>query len=259
MDAHLVPTPVQALAAPQLADLLRQGANPPAAGTRWVTLGVLALHLAGLWALMQVPAVRQAARAAVPLVFSLVTPQPTPEPPPAAPTAPVPPRSVVPTRLVPAPPRPAPAAPPVLATAPEAPAAFTSASVPLATPLPPTTATADAPPAPVAAAAPAQTAPPLPTPAPRLLPASAVSYLVAPPVEVPLTSRRLGETGTVLLRVLVGTDGRPQRITLHKGSGHARLDEQALWAMGQARFKPQTDNGQPVAWIVIAPLAYELD
>ncbi|EHR69373.1 TonB family protein [Burkholderiales bacterium JOSHI_001] len=257
-----MPTAPPALNAITLADALGQGGGHKAASTRWVALGVLAMHLAGLWALLQVPAVRQAARDAVPLVFSLVTPQPKSEPPPPAPTPLPPPSPVVPARVATAPPRPAPAAPPVLATAPAT--AFTTALPPAAVLVPQASATAEAAPAPVAAPAPDPAAAPAPAPAapapaPRWLPATAVSYLVPPAVEVPLPSRRLGESGTVLLRVLVGTDGRPQRITLHKGSGHARLDEQALWAMAQARFKPQTDNGQPVEWVVIAPLAYELD
>lgn len=101
--------------------------------------------------------------------------------------------------------------------------------------------------------------PPAPTPAPpRQMPASAVAYLVPPPIEVPLASRRLGEQGTVWLRVLVGADGAPRQVTVQKSSGFARLDEQALSAMRKARFKPQVDNGVAVEWIVVAPLQYEI-
>lgn len=108
------------------------------------------------------------------------------------------------------------------------------------------------------AAVPAPPPPPPPPTAPRELPASSIAYLVPPPVELPLASRRLGEQGTVWLRVRVGADGLPRQVTLHKSSGHARLDEQALGAMRQARFKPQVENGVPVEWIVIAPLQYEI-
>lgn len=111
--------------------------------------------------------------------------------------------------------------------------------------------------APVAAlAAPAPVAPPA---APREIPPGAIAYRVAPPVAVPLASRRLRESGVVWLRVHVDRQGLPQRVSLHKSSGHARLDEQALAAMQQARFVPQTENGQPIEWVVIAPIAYEVD
>lgn len=95
--------------------------------------------------------------------------------------------------------------------------------------------------------------------APRTLPSSAVAYVLPPPIELPLASRRLGEHGTVWLRVRVGPDGLPREVSLHRSSGHARLDEQALWAMKRARFQPQTENGTPIEWIVVAPLQYEID
>lgn len=102
--------------------------------------------------------------------------------------------------------------------------------------------------------------PPPPAPAmPRTLPPGAVAYLQPPPIELPLASRRLGEQGTVWLRVRVGADGLPREVTLHRSSGHARLDEQAVWAMQRARFRPHTENGQPIEWIVIAPLQYEIE
>lgn len=86
-----------------------------------------------------------------------------------------------------------------------------------------------------------------------------MAYLVPPPIEVPLASRRLGEQGTVHLRVRVGTDGLPKTVTVQRSSGFARLDDQAVWAMKRARFQPQTDNGIAIEWIVIAPLQYDID
>lgn len=99
--------------------------------------------------------------------------------------------------------------------------------------------------------------PPPPSP-PRPLPASSIAYLVPPPIELPLASRRLGEQGTVWLRVLVGADGLPRQVSVQRSSGFPRLDEQALSAMRRARFRPQLDNGAPVEWTVIAPLQYEI-
>jgi protein TonB len=121
---------------------------------------------------------------------------------------------------------------------------------------------APAPAAPIPAVAAPLAVVALPAPAaapPRVLPASAIAYLVPPPIEMPLASRRLGESGTVLLRVCVGRDGAPQQITLHRTSGFERLDRQALEAMRHARFKPQTEDGQAIEWVVIAPFEYQLD
>ena len=110
---------------------------------------------------------------------------------------------------------------------------------------------------PSVAAAPAPPAPP--PPARRTLPATAVQYLVLPPVEVPRLSRRAGESGTVWLRVVVDTRGLPLQVSVQRSSGFARLDEQALAAMRQARFKPHTENGQPVELEVLAPIEYALE
>jgi protein TonB len=150
----------------------------------------------------------------------------------------------------------APQQPPLLAApmlAPESAPVFTA-------PPPPAKPVALAPPAaaPAPLAPPAPPAPP-PPPARKVMPPTAVQYLVLPPVEVPRASRRAGEHGVVWLRVVVDVRGLPAQIHLQHSSGHARLDEQALWAMRQARFKPQTDNGTPIELEVTAPIDYPLE
>lgn len=118
-------------------------------------------------------------------------------------------------------------------------------------------------PAPAAPATPAaqQLAPPTPPAAAprRQVSASAVRYLSLPPVEVPRASRRAGEHGTVWLRVVVDTAGLPVQVSVERSSGFARLDEQALWAMRQARFKAHTEDGRAVEVEVIAPIEYPAD
>lgn len=94
--------------------------------------------------------------------------------------------------------------------------------------------------APAAVAAPA---PPPPPPAPREFQASAVSYLVPPVLTYPRVSRELGEQGSALLRVLVDERGRPTEIQVVKSSGYPRLDQQAVQAMRNARFKPHVEDG----------------
>ena len=209
---------------------------------RLLVAGIAGLHVLALWGLLQVDTVRQAVREVSPLIVDFIAPEAPPQPPPPPPPPPA--RA----------PRPAPQPAPVITAAPTpapAPAPFV---VPAPEPVPaPAPTVVEAPPAP-----PAPVPPPAP-PAPKLLPATAVRYVVPPAIEVPMASRRLGESGTVLLRVVVDTAGLPKQVTLHKSSGHARLDEQAMGAMRQARFKPQTENGQPIEWIVIAPLQYEIE
>ena len=163
-------------------------------------------------------------------------------------------------------PQPRPSETPVAAAAaPRAPA-LTDLPVPTLPPLAET-------PAPIAAPTPAAAQPPSPAvtpaaPPPPPLPAaaprrqlasSAVRYLNLPPVEVPRASRRAGEHGTVWLRVVVDTTGQPVQVSVHRSSGFTRLDEQALWAMRQARFKPHTEDGRAVEVEVIAPIEYPAD
>lgn len=220
---------------------LRGEVHPAArAERRWLVAGVTGVHALGLWGLLQVDTVQHAAREASPLVIDFIAIE-------APPMAPPPP-----PRPLELPARPAP--PPVIAmalTPTAAPAPFT---VPAPDPLPaPAVATVMASPAPPAPP------PPSPPPAPKVLPATAVRYVVPPPIEVPMASRRLGESGIVQLRVVVDAAGLPRQVTLHRSSGHVRLDEQALGAMRQARFASQTENGAPIEWTVIAPLQYDIE
>jgi periplasmic protein TonB len=208
---------------------------------------VLLFHLlaaAGLWQAVQPGPLPPAG--AVIRVDWLALPAPVATPPPAKAAAPRPQppatRPVIASTAVTA---------PVTAQAPEA--VIAPDPVPAAPPVVAATALASSSPSPVAAA-------PLQAPAaPRLIPASAVMYRVPPAQVYPLASRRLGEQGTVLLQLVVDTQGLPQSITLHRSSGHARLDEQALQAMRAARFQPHTQNGVATAWMAIAPLRYELE
>ncbi|MEK8045579.1 energy transducer TonB [Ideonella margarita] len=217
----------------------------PASGQRALGAGVVALHIAGAWALMQVDAVRQAVAESAPLMVQWIAPPaplPTPPQPTRAPTPPAPQRTA-----------------PVLAAAP-APVPATPAWVappPAPTPAPTVTPVTTAAPAAVSTA-PAASPPPAP-PSPKQIASSDIRYLVAPAQAYPLASRRTGEQGTVLVRLVVDTAGLPQRITLHRSSGHARLDEQALQAMRAARFKPYLQDGVAVEWTAVAPLEYALD
>jgi protein TonB len=53
--------------------------------------------------------------------------------------------------------------------------------------------------------------------------------------------------GTVLVRVLIGSDGQVKRVTVTRGLPDG-LDEQAIQAAYQLRFKPAMKSGQPVSF-----------
>lgn len=225
---------------------LQRGSDGSPAAVRSLATVIVLAHLAAAWGLLQIDVVREAVRQAAPVFVDFVAPPATDPPPRHEP----PPRPA--PRTTPTPPAPAViAAPPVAAPEP------TPASVvtPPPEPAPPSPA------APAAAVAPASPAAPAPPAAPARLsvPATAVQYLTLPPVEVPRLSRRAGESGTVWLRVVVDVRGLPAQVNVQRSSGFARLDEQAVWAMRQARFRPHTRDGQPVELDVLAPIEYALE
>ncbi|GAA0763501.1 energy transducer TonB [Ideonella azotifigens] len=208
-----------------------------------LSLGVLALHAGIVWALLQAKgeALEAAPEPKVLTVQWIAPPAPTPKPP-----APPPPRV---QKLPPQPPRPVLVAPPT----PSAEAPTFTAPPPPAEPAPVAVAAVAAPPSPAPAPAPA------PPAAPKLLPSSAVQYLVPLQLSFPAASKRLGESGTVLLRVVVTAQGVPREVSVKQSSGYARLDEAAVRAMRSARFKPYMDQGQAIEWTTLAPIEFNLE
>jgi periplasmic protein TonB len=108
----------------------------------------------------------------------------------------------------------------------------------------------------VVVATPAPAAPPA---APRELPASAIQYLEPPVPVYPRASRRLGESGLVVVRVFVDADGMPRQLQIAQSSGFVRLDDAALEGVRRARFKPPTENGRPTAGWARIPIPFELE
>ena len=93
--------------------------------------------------------------------------------------------------------------------------------------------------------------------APRTI-TTAVEYLKAPQPEYPAASRRVGEQGRVVLRVLVNDQGQAEQVLVQTSSGSARLDEAGRQAVLRAVFKPHLEDGRPVAVYVIVPLNFKL-
>ena len=87
-----------------------------------------------------------------------------------------------------------------------------------------------------------------------------LEYLDAPAPAYPRAAARAGFEGTVLLEVLVGTDGRPLQVTVRDSSGHRRLDIAARDQVLQRwRFRPAMRNGQAVQAIGLVPVNFRLD
>ncbi len=86
-----------------------------------------------------------------------------------------------------------------------------------------------------------------------------VSYLNNPPPDYPAMSRRIGEEGRVLMKVLVSSEGTAQEVQIETTSGSNRLDQAAVNAVKQWRFIPAKKNNQPLSAYVLVPMKFSLN
>jgi periplasmic protein TonB len=86
-----------------------------------------------------------------------------------------------------------------------------------------------------------------------------VAYLNNPKPNYPNLSRRTGERGRVLLKVLVDANGLPATVELGTSSGFERLDNAALEAVKQWRFVPARKSNQAISAWVTVPINFALD
>lgn len=132
---------------------------------------------------------------------------------------------------------------------------------------PPTALSEPAPEAVSEPAAPADTAPqsvptaekPAEVPVVVEPPRFGAAYLHNPPPKYPPVSRRLGEEGRVMLRVLVGVDGTAKSVEIESGSGSDRLDRAAIDAVKNWQFIPAKRDKQPISAHVIVPIQFTLN
>lgn len=90
-------------------------------------------------------------------------------------------------------------------------------------------------------------------------PSFRAGYLHNPEPVYPTASRRLGEEGTVQLRVLVSAEGRPLQVDVHRSSTHPRLDEAALAAVRAWRFVAAKRGETAIEAPVIVPIVFRLE
>ena len=196
-----------------------------------------------------------------PVIVQLLTPvpPPKPEPPPPEPPKPKPPKPE-PVKPQPRPepprseqPKPEPTKPEIRPEPRPEPAKIEPPPAPAAAPQP----------APVAP--PAPPAPPPPPPTPSVAKASArtevsisASYAVANrKPEYPKMSLRFGEQGTVVLMVMVKSDGSAGDVEVKSTSGFTRLDRAAADAVKTWRFNPATVDGKAVDKSYEVPITFK--
>lgn len=206
-----------------------------------IAASVVLFHIAALWAL-QTGLLRRAVEVIVPAeVLSEFINPPAPraeEPKPPTPQVKPQPRAVQKT---------APAPQPIAVATPEPAAAA------------PTGVTKPQPAAP-AAAAPATAGPPSPPAPPKIeLPSSDAAYLNNPKPPYPALSKRLGEQGKVVVRVLIGVDGTAQQAEIRTSSGYDRLDQAALATVLKWRYVPGKRGGVAETMWFNVPINFVLE
>jgi protein TonB len=204
-----------------------------------------------------------------PVIVQLLTPAPPPKPEPSPPEPPKP----KPPKPEPPKPEPAKAQPRPEPPRPEQPKPEPAKPEPRPEPRP-EPAKAEPAPTPAAAPAPAPVSPPVPAPAPPPAPAPtapsapkastrtevsiSASYAAANrKPEYPKMSLRLGEQGTVVLTVMVKSDGSASDVEVKSSSGFARLDRAAADAVKTWRFNPATVDGKAIDKSYEVPITFK--
>jgi periplasmic protein TonB len=215
---------------------------------------VIFFHVGGGWALTQVEPVKLIVGDIAPMEVRMVPaeqaaqPDPPLDEPPPLPEVPPPPPELA-TMVEPPPPDLPPPVFPVEAPPPQP-------EKPKPQPPKPVQKRPPVPQAPVEAQ-PQQAAPAAPA-APKTVSASQLGYVVPPNPIYPARSRKAGEQGNVMIRVLIDVTGRPAQVSLQTSSGHPELDQSALSAVRAAQFRPYAEGGLTQAVWVLVPINFVL-
>jgi len=169
---------------------------------------------------------------------------------------------------IPVPPRPQPVAAPAPTPQPQpSPSKVsTPTEVAQAAPVAPVSApTAPTPPAPTRVESPPAPAPPSPAPAPVVTAPSKTDVSIPASYNAsnqkptyPNMSKRLGEQGTVVLRVLVKADGSAGEVEVKSTSNYPRLDQAAIDAVKTWRFNPAKIDGKATDEWYQVPIPFKL-
>ena len=198
-------------------------------GLSWPTIiAIAALHAAAIVALVKLDVIAIARPAPPPLVVNLIS---------------------------------EPAPPPIIERPKAQPETDQKIETPIVTPLQ-IVQTVAAPPPPITVT----TTPPPPRPLPvATAPAAPVTVdnldermIEGKPPRYPMESRRKREQGTVLLRLLIGLDGRVAQASVAESSGFDRLDQAALQAVRGWRWQPMVRDGTTVEVRGVMPIPFVL-
>ena len=74
----------------------------------------------------------------------------------------------------------------------------------------------------------------------------------------PRVARESGWEGTVIVRTLVDTNGRPSQVTIRKSCGYPTLDQAAKDAVHRWKFTPAKDGNIPITKWVDIPIKFDL-
>ena len=200
---------------------------------------IVAIHGVLFW-MMSNGMLNKVAQAVMPKVVTVsfvASPEPL-KPPPEPKTVPL--VVQVPKFIPPMPVLPTPQTQPTITVAPPSPRN--------AEPTPPAT--------PVAVTTPTPT-PPAPAPAaPKTI--HGADYIRAPQPVYPNIARRMGESGTVLLRVLINVKGEAEQVLIQKSSGSTNLDEAGRQAVLRALYKPYIEDGKAIPVYALVPINFQL-
>ena len=94
-------------------------------------------------------------------------------------------------------------------------------------------------------------------PAAPVIPPTELAAVDTPKPDYPLELACAGISGTTVLVVTVGIEGKPTDVKLSQSSGDERLDKSALERVPSWRFNPPTSNGKPYAKTIQVPVSFK--
>jgi len=83
-------------------------------------------------------------------------------------------------------------------------------------------------------------------------------YLNNTPPQYPVSAKRMGIEGEVILLVTVQENGLPAEINIHQSSGFDVLDQSAILAVKKWQFVSAKQNGRNVKASVLVPIKFQL-
>ncbi len=90
-------------------------------------------------------------------------------------------------------------------------------------------------------------------------PVYSAAYLNNQPPVYPISARRRGIEGTVIIRAMIHDNGHCHHVTVKKSSGHPQLDKAALDAIRDWRFVPARRGKQLITAWVDVPITFRLN